>query len=168
MGQVLITKRVPQTNWLTAILLEEGLIRKSAGIEHAASGKPMTWGPEEILNPPEDHPWYDKGPDGDWESDIPGMKAHHPVYGYDPVTGKLMFNKDGTPLGKHPIDAVAMIYRECLMHLIGQPMPRLYCRTLLKIITMNITKIIESLISIIQHGEEPWLFLIRATTIKWA
>ena len=107
MGQVLITKRVPQTNWLTAILLEEGLIRKSAGIEHAASGKPMTWGPEEILNPPEDHPWYDKGPDGDWESDIPGMKAHHPVYGYDPVTGKLMFNKDGTPLGKHPIDAVA-------------------------------------------------------------
>ena len=112
MGQVLITKRVPQVNWLTAILLEKGLIRKSAGIAftrkgHEADEMPMTWGPEEILNPPEKHPWYDKGPDGDWVSDVPGMRAHHPVYGYNPKTGELMFNKDGTPLGKHPIDAVA-------------------------------------------------------------
>ena len=101
---VLVRKSWPQSASVLSILMSGGLIRKSEGLWHEGEGMHHGFGPEELFDGIDDHPYDD--------TDAPGLKPHHTPYGYNPKTGKLKFNEDGTPAGYHAIDAVANHLRE--------------------------------------------------------
>ena len=101
---VLVRKSWPQSASVLSILMSGGLIRKSEGLWHEGEGMHHGFGPEELFDGIDDHPYDD--------TDAPGLKPHHTPYGYNPKTGELQFNEDGTPFGHHAIDAVANHLRE--------------------------------------------------------
>ena len=99
---VLVRKSWPQSASVLSILMSGGLIRKSEGLwnqsEHGFHG----FGPKELFDDRDDHPYNDE--------ETPGLKPHHTPFGYetDPETGEkvLRYHDDGTPFGFHPIDAL--------------------------------------------------------------
>ena len=101
MARILIRKAMPV--WFEdSLLIRKALIIKSAGLYDTETGEFMPgWSPEEAFNPDEENPWYDQ-----WDDRGTGLRAHHPAHAFNPKTGELRFNPDGTPAGHHPIDAV--------------------------------------------------------------
>ena len=95
---VLVRKSWPQSASVISILMGGGLIRKSEGLWHEGEGMHHGFGPEELFHGRDEHDYDD--------SEAPGTKPHHTPYGYNPRTGELEFNEDGTPAGHHAIDAV--------------------------------------------------------------
>ena len=100
---VLVRKSWPQSASVLSILMSGGLIRKSEGLwnqsEHGFHG----FGPKELFDDRDDHPYNDE--------ETPGLKPHHTPFGYetDPETGEKVLryhDDDGTPFGFHPIDAL--------------------------------------------------------------
>ena len=101
---VLVRKSWPQSASVISILMGGGLIRKSQGLWHEDDRDFHGFGPKELFDGRDDHPYDD--------SEHLGLKPHHTPFGYrtNPETGKkeLRFDEDGkTPFGFHAIDGVA-------------------------------------------------------------
>ena len=86
------------------LMKQQMVLRKSYGLYHIGEDEthPIRhWAPEEAFNPPEDIGWYDQfeGPEG--------MRAHHPPFGHDFKTGRLLHrtrNGQTVPESAHPLD----------------------------------------------------------------
>tara|TARA_A100000172_G_scaffold35390_2_gene21499 strand:- start:16651 stop:18861 length:2211 start_codon:yes stop_codon:yes gene_type:complete len=86
------------------IMKQQMVLRKSYGLYHIGEDEthPIRhWSPKEVFNPPEDIGWYDQfeGPEG--------VRAHHPPFGHDFKTGRLLHRtRNGVtePESSHPLD----------------------------------------------------------------
>ena len=86
------------------LMKQQMVLRKSYGLYHIGEDEThpiRQWAPEGAFNPPEDIAWYDQfeGPEG--------MRAHHPPFGHDFKTGRLLHrtrNGQTVPESAHPLD----------------------------------------------------------------
>ena len=86
------------------IMKQQMVLRKSYGLYHIGEDEThpiRQWAPEGAFNPPEDISWYDQfeGPEG--------VRAHHPPFGHDFKTGRLLHrtrNGQIEPESAHPLD----------------------------------------------------------------
>jgi len=95
------------------------VLRKSYGLYHIGEDETIPirqWAPEGAFNPPEDISWYDQfeGPEG--------VRAHHPPFGHDFKTGRLLHrtsNGQIEPESAHPLDyMMGHMYNKVRKHLI--------------------------------------------------
>ena len=102
------------------LMKQQMVLRKSYGLYHIGEDEthPIRhWAPEEAFSPPEDIAWYDQfeGPEG--------MRAHHPPFGHDFKTGRLLHRtRNGVtePESSHPLDyMMGHMHHKVRQHLIN-------------------------------------------------